>query len=143
LLYTEFDIGGVMSETFGDVLKRVRTEKGLSQRQVAIKYGLLQGKEHGATTSLVAAWEYSTRKPSRKSIGLLSDALKLTSAERAELLMAAGFLPEESADALERVQLDLRADGRFDERAISQIMEFVSDFVKKQDEEKRNNTSIS
>jgi len=83
-----------MSNTFGDVLKRIRSEKGLSQRQIAIKYGIIQGKEHGATTSHIAAWEYGSRKPRRKSIDLLVLALHLTDAEHAELLIAAGFMPE-------------------------------------------------
>jgi transcriptional regulator with XRE-family HTH domain len=85
-----------MSETFSEILKRIRTDRGLSQRQVAIKYGVLQGKEHGATTSLIAAWEYGARQPSRKTIDLLAEALHLTPAEHDELLMAAGFMPEHS-----------------------------------------------
>jgi transcriptional regulator with XRE-family HTH domain len=95
---------------FGNKLREYRKMKGFSQFQLAIKMG--------KTPSAVTQYEYGQRNPSRTAIHEIGDALRLSRDEKSDLLMAAGFLPEESADALERVQLDLRADGRFDERAI-------------------------
>lgn len=74
-------------------MRQMRTDRKLSQRQLAIKYGVLLGKEYGATASLVAGWESNSRKPTTDTIATIAEAIKATEAEHDVMLMSAGYLP--------------------------------------------------
>lgn len=68
---------------FGDLLQRHRERLRLSQTALAERLGL--------THSAVNRWESGSRNPTRESIGLLSEALRLTAADHDAMLVAAGF----------------------------------------------------
>lgn len=81
-------------ETFGEVLKRIRIARGFTLKQLAMKYGRLQGKEDGIYTSAISGLESGYRNPSRTVIALLCEAMQCSDGERNEMLTAAGMLPE-------------------------------------------------
>jgi len=80
---------------FGNKLREFRKLKGFSQFQLAIKMG--------KTPSAVTQYEHGRRNPSRIAVGEIAEVLKLTAAERAQLMLSAGFLPDIS-------DLDARLD---------------------------------
>ncbi|MCE5322110.1 helix-turn-helix transcriptional regulator [bacterium] len=71
---------------FPAALKALRAKYGLSQFQLAIKLG--------KTPSKIAQYESGQRNPTRIGIAEIVEALKATNTEHNELLMAAGFMPE-------------------------------------------------
>lgn len=127
-----------MRETFGEVLRRLRLARGLSQRQVAIRYGILQGKEHGATTSLISGWESNSRNATRDSIALLAQALKAAPEEHDELLIAAGYLPK-SSDAVSAVYVALRSAGDISDLSKQMIRDYVEKIVAEEKKEEEGN----
>lgn len=84
-------------ETFGTLVRRLRTERGLSQNQLALQAGvdpayvnrMERAGERDANGALI-------RKglPGRDVIFSLSEALDLSYAERDRFLFAAGLAPE-------------------------------------------------
>ncbi len=83
---------------FGRVLKEIRKSYDLSQRQLGMKYGRLQGKEDGVAPSVIAGWESGQRSPSQEVIATLVKALEARDDEHDRLLMAAGYLPAHSTN---------------------------------------------
>lgn len=79
--------------SFGHLLRLYRESKGMSQRQVAMKYGRLQGKPDGATPSVVAQLEIGHRHPSKRTIDLLVASMMLSQEQQNNLLLSAGYAP--------------------------------------------------
>jgi transcriptional regulator with XRE-family HTH domain len=84
----------VVSQVFGDELKRLRELRGLS----GIKLAFMSGVNH----SYVSRLELGARDPSRTTVESLADALDCDPDERAALLEAGGFLSGEPIDPLLR-----------------------------------------
>jgi transcriptional regulator with XRE-family HTH domain len=73
--------------SFPQALKALRARYGLSQFQLAIKLG--------KTPSKIAQYESGQRNATRVGIAEIVEALKATPAEHDDLLMAAGFMPDQ------------------------------------------------
>jgi transcriptional regulator with XRE-family HTH domain len=83
---------------FGEALAEFRTRAGLSQNGFA----LLAGFDH----SYISRLEMGKREPSRETVMVLARVLYLSAADRASLLIAAGYWPGAHGArlALERVR---------------------------------------
>ena len=68
---------------FGSILRAYRTERGLSQSQLARKAGL--------TYSAISRLESGNRNPKRKTVENLARALELSPEETEELFQWAGY----------------------------------------------------
>lgn len=74
-------------ETFGQMLRRIRMERGFSQTQLS--------RLANADPSYVNTLESRTRhRPSRDMVAAIADALDLSYAERDRFLFAAGLAPD-------------------------------------------------
>lgn len=115
----------IMSEptTFGAVLRKLRQRRDWSQRSLAFKYGQLQGKPEGIATSVIAAWESDRRKPSKAVIGDLGKALRATPQERDEMLVAAGFLPEQDQVIIRYRSIRYESSRKQVEELVKRILE--------------------
>ena len=82
-----------MSEPFGHVLRAYRERAGLSQLRLGRGAGLHD-------QSFVSRVESGQRKPTRATTEALADALGLEDADRARLLVAAGYWPGERGAVL-------------------------------------------
>ena len=71
--------------SFAATLQRFRTAAALSQRALA--------RASGLTPAYVSLLESSRRMPERPAVERLADALALAEADRAALLLAAGYAP--------------------------------------------------
>jgi transcriptional regulator with XRE-family HTH domain len=80
---------GREQETFGAVLRRIRTSKGLTQRDVARAIAM-----DFAYFSRLESNEFKSL-PTRTTIEKIAKAMKCTATEQAELLAAAGRVSEE------------------------------------------------
>lgn len=128
----------LMNKSFGEVLRELRQNRKFSQRQLAIKYGVLQGKEYGATTSLVAAWESNSRNPTKETVNLIAQAIQATDIEHDALLIAAGYLPTHGTTGIYdtgcvsipnntagAVEVALRVTQDIPEQGKRQVLDFV------------------
>lgn len=70
---------------FGDCLKRMREQRGLSARQLSLDAGL------AAAYVTMAENGDRGKRPSRNSVLALAKAMRLSASEMAELLEAAGL----------------------------------------------------
>jgi transcriptional regulator with XRE-family HTH domain len=77
----------------GDLLRRFRATRGLSQEQLALAANV--------STRHLSFVETGRAQPSGEMVGLLGTALGLTARERNALLMAAGFAPIHHATELD------------------------------------------
>ena len=85
---------GMMPVTaFGAMLKRLRKEKGETQDTLAAKVGV--------TNVALGDWERGNRNPKRINVEAVAKALGVPADD---LLIAAGFTPEQTAPELERVR---------------------------------------
>jgi transcriptional regulator with XRE-family HTH domain len=80
--------------TFGETLRIIRKNRGLSQRHLGLKYGRLQGKEDGVAASVISQWESNSRVPSPDTIEIIAKALSANEEEHDQLLMSAGYMPK-------------------------------------------------
>jgi len=80
------------SEGLGPLLTRLRDERGLSQKQVA--------QSARISNSTLSRLESGERGVSREVIDRISDVLKLDRHERLDILTAAGFLAQDTAQLL-------------------------------------------
>lgn len=127
-----------LSMSFGASLKRIRESKGLSQHQLAYKYGFVQGKEFGATGSQIAHWEKDRRHPSRETVNLLCNALGASPDECNELMMSAGYMPESEADPLDGIKNILfrtNTPGPLSDKDKARILEVIEDIKKEMEGE--------
>lgn len=128
--------GVIMTDkTFGKTLRAIREAKGLSQHQLAIKYGWLQGKEYGVTPSIIAQLESGHRNPSRDTIALLAKALESTQAEEADLLLSAGLLPKEYAEDPLFREVIIRMRGAKHAASIKRVLDTVKEILEEEDRE--------
>ena len=88
--------------TFGAILKQLREPRRISQSKLALAAGF----DH----SYVSRLESGARKPAREAVEQLADALKVTPAERDQLLVSAGFTGPVDATAL--ALMDVSAERR-------------------------------
>lgn len=72
--------------TFATALRRYRTAAALSQRGLARRSGL--------TPAYLSLLEAGRRMPERPTVERIADALELDAADRAALVLAAGYAPE-------------------------------------------------
>jgi len=77
----------VTTTPFGLALRTFREARRLSQTRLALRAGV----EH----SYVSRLEGGTRNPSRDAVQTLAAALNLDAAERDELVLAAGYMPDD------------------------------------------------
>jgi transcriptional regulator with XRE-family HTH domain len=85
------------AEEFGRVLARLRTQRGLNQKDLASMIG--------RNPSTISRLESSGRGVSRELVDQLAQVLAATQADHLELLRAAGFLSEETVALLEEPEL--------------------------------------
>jgi transcriptional regulator with XRE-family HTH domain len=109
-----------MPEKFSSMLRAVRRQRSLSQRELASKVGV----HHTYISKLEAGDE----RPSREVIGSLAVALDI---DRMELELAAGYLPAEFAKVIAereelRQLLRLAARNRLTDEAYKKLGELVA-----------------
>jgi transcriptional regulator with XRE-family HTH domain len=85
------------AEEFGRVLARLRTQRGLNQKDLASMIG--------RNPSTISRLESSGRGVSRELVDQLAQVLAATQADHLELLRAAGLLSEETVALLEEPEL--------------------------------------
>lgn len=109
------------SENLGDMLVRLRSERKLGQKQLADLARI--------DNSTLSRLESNGRGVSREVLDRLSDALTLDRRQRVDVLVAAGFLNDETArllldDDLARLARIL-ADPQLDPRDAARLRQFV------------------
>ncbi|MDQ3692405.1 MAG: helix-turn-helix domain-containing protein [Chloroflexota bacterium] len=85
------------ASAFGPVLARLRGQRKLNHKELAAKIG--------RSRSTISRLESGERGVSRELVDELAEALATTTAERLELLQAAGLLSDETAALLEEPEL--------------------------------------
>jgi len=90
---------------FGDVLRKLRIEKGLSQRDLSQASGLDKGH--------ISRLENGERCPTYQIVSALAYGLRLRGEERRLFYHAAGFVtPEEQHDAIRRLLVQSSVTGK-------------------------------
>lgn len=89
-------MGGLIptSTPFGHMLRELRMDRRLSQARVAD----MAGYDH----SFLCRLEAGNRDPSREAVETIARVLRLSGPDTDELLMAAGYMPNNAASVLDR-----------------------------------------
>lgn len=99
------------AENGAALLAQLRQQAGLTQGQLAERAGI--------SRSMVAQLEMAERRPSRKALGRLGEALRLSTEDTDNLQVAFGFTPE--GDTPEQIAAFLRADKRLSPEAAERL----------------------
>lgn len=94
-----------MSE-FGSLLKRLRTERNISQSKLAERADF----DH----SYVSRLESGARTPTRDAVSRLSEALQLGADEYETLLRSAGFIGDDDSAIVKAIRADAEVAGLVD-----------------------------
>lgn len=84
----------MVNETFGTLLRRLRTQRGITLEILAEKSNV--------TYVAIGDWERGKRNPKRVNVEAVANALEV---DAGDLLMAAGFLPGDSGSPDEIIRV--------------------------------------
>lgn len=115
------DPSSSISSELGPLLSRLRAERDLPQKQVA--------QDAGINNSTLSRLESGERGVSREVLERICNALSLSRRQRLDVMVAAGFLTDESASLLADEGLsrlaELLADPATEQHDVERLRQFI------------------